>query len=484
MRNSRWSLAGLLACTLPAACADPCLDDGLGQSGEGNCPLIADGDSESATESNTDSVTETMGSATMGSNTDSMSGSQEGNTVDDTATETAGGGVWCVDADGDGFGDPDMCTQSDDMPPGTVDNDDDCDDMNPNTFPGAAENDDPRACMNDDDDDGWGDNGDGDDRLPPGVEPGTDCDDTNENTFPGTAENEDPPDVCRADDDDDGWGDANPPGGGGGKGGPESGSDCYDTNAQLNPGTVQLTAFLPYEGGGMDPRTLNLVATDGALGDFVTLETPEGDVPDVNLVSATFNEDMQIFANDLESVQLQAVDYADTCGDGLGTIAPVGTMPYEGPGNIVCGLEFGSNGMLYGVSHTEDDLRVYDTRSGQIVGDPVPITFEDGSFLDVFSCGMARDCTEGRLLLANGVDRIILGIDEETGVATELRDLSDFFPSTWNPTGLEYDPVTRTALLSTGEELYRVNLEDDSDPELLGALAEDVSNLQYLPICM
>lgn len=103
---------------------------------------------------------------------------------DDCVSELCGddntcqqGSVWCVDADGDGFGDPDACTAVPDgetPPDGTVENDDDCDDDSGSTFPGAAPNDDPTACMKDEDDDDWGDTD-----VPKGVEPGADCDDGN-----------------------------------------------------------------------------------------------------------------------------------------------------------------------------------------------------------------------------------------------------------------------------------------------------------------
>jgi hypothetical protein len=470
MRTPRWPLASLIACTLPTACAQPCVDDGLGQA---DCPSeVSETDTASATasNSNTDTVTATMGTVTV-ADTEVMSGSQ---TAD--GTETDGDTLWCVDADGDGFGDPDMCTQGGDMPPGTVDNDLDCDDTNPNTFPGAAELEDPRACMQDDDDDGWGDSD-----PPPGVVPGTDCADDNPFAFPGAAHLEDPR-ACMQDADGDGWGDANPGGGGGGGGGPVAGSDCYDSNPLLNPDTVQLTAFTPYQGGPGAPRNIQRVNNDASLDPFLLLLTPMGGIPNVNIVTATFNEDMQIFANDLTSVQLQSIEYPESCPDFPGVLSPVG-MPYAGAGHIVCGLEFGSDGQLYGISHTADDLRTFDTTTGEVLS-AVPITIGP-AFVDVFSCGMARDCTEGRLLLANGVDRTIYGIDEQTGVAEVIRDLSAFFPSTWTPTGLEYDPVTRSALLSTGTQLYRIDLTDDSiEPELLGGFGTQVSNLQYLPVCM
>jgi hypothetical protein len=458
------------------ACADPCLDDGLGQT---LCPSVADAtETEGATESITNTVTDTMGSMTQGSNTDAMT---EGESLDGTVTETAGGPLWCEDADGDGYGDPTMCIPGGDgePPPGTVDNDDDCDDTNPNTFPGAAEIEDPRACMNDDDDDGWGDDGDD---LPPGVEPGTDCDDDDPDTFPGAAENENPPDQCMSDADGDGWGDADPGGGGGGGDGPVSGSDCYDENPQLNPDTLQLTVFMPYNGGPFAPRTINVIDTsDASFADFLQLGTPTGGIPNINIVSATFNEDMEIYGNDLEDVQLQTVDYAKTCGEGLGTVTPVG-MSYGPGGDIVCGLEFGGNGVLYGIGQTGDNLRSFDRTTGE-VADATPLTL-DGDLIDIVSCGMARDCTEERLLVANGLDRSIYSVGTN-GELQLVRDLSAEIPAEWLPTGLEYDPVTRTALLSIGAELWRVDINDDSVPaELIGIFEDDVSNVQWLPICM
>ncbi len=145
----------------------------------------------------------------------------------------SGGGLYCVDGDGDGFGDPTQCTdvpEGDLPPPGTVPNDDDCDDASDDTFPGAAPNDDAMACMQDADGDDYGDvdpmggeGGGGD-----GIVPGTDCDDEGANTFPGAAPNDDP-DACMKDEDGDDWGDVDPPGGGGG-GGVVPGTDCDDAN--------------------------------------------------------------------------------------------------------------------------------------------------------------------------------------------------------------------------------------------------------------
>ena len=123
----------------------------------------------------------------------------------------------------------------------------DCDDHDPDTFPGAAELDSTKACMTDADFDGYGD-------IDPlnGVTPGTDCDDADALmmpidadgdgfslcaadcddadpfTFPGAAFEESST-ACMTDVDGDGFGLAAP------KGSVEPGSDCDDHDAAVNP---------------------------------------------------------------------------------------------------------------------------------------------------------------------------------------------------------------------------------------------------------
>ena len=197
----------LLALSFDSGCAKVCDDDGFAWQQDPSCLAAA---------------TETDASTTNDSDTEEPTETQ-------TPTTGAGTKEYCVDADGDGYGDGTMCTEvpsGDPVPPGTVDNDDDCDDADEWTFPGAAPLDDPDACMRDVDGDDYGDidppnGGEG------GPQPGTDCDDNDANTFPGAAEN-DSMTECQKDGDGDGWGDSDPPGG---PDGPiKPGTDCDDND--------------------------------------------------------------------------------------------------------------------------------------------------------------------------------------------------------------------------------------------------------------
>ncbi|MEM9457504.1 MAG: hypothetical protein AAGF11_25215 [Myxococcota bacterium] len=479
------------------------------------------------------------------------------------------GNLWCRDVDMDGFGDPDNCETSDVPIEGSVDNADDCDDVDGNTFPGAAPNDDLIACLRDEDDDDFGDDfggkkptegieagtdcidtdpavfpgsaelevppnlcmtdqdgdGYGDSTPPNGANPGTDCLDTDASIFPGAASMEDPPDLCAQDEDGDGWGDIDPPsrvepgtdcddmdgnthpgaaeneddstlcmtdadGDGWGDSNPGRGAipggDCYDSNVDLNPDTLALTAFLPHQGAPMAPRILATVGIEGMnagnLETLVTLQDPMGQPLDIDVTSATISENGEIFANDQAGVQLQTVlDYAATCVGGVGEMVPVGITSYGDPGDVVCGLEFGGDSMLYGIGE-DDDLLTFDPATGQIVA-TMPIAFM-GIPLNISSCGMAYDCTQDRLLVANGINQTIYSVDPITATATVVRDLDADFENEWDPAGLAYDPTRQMAFISTGTVLFEIELNSMMPPLFVGSLGGPVSNLQYLPICM
>ncbi len=109
--------------------------------------------------------------------------------------------IWYADADGDGWGDASAPTESCVQPPGTADAAGDCDDGDPEAYPGA-----PEFCdgvdtdcdgvldgtwFRDADEDGFGDASQPTDAcLPPAgyVEDATDCDDAAGATWPGAPE--------------------------------------------------------------------------------------------------------------------------------------------------------------------------------------------------------------------------------------------------------------------------------------------------------
>ncbi len=94
---------------------------------------------------------------------------------DDEDPDKFPGQVWYRDADVDGFGDPSNTypDPSCENIPGYVLDSTDCDDDGPDVYPGAAEWDSDTECMEDTDEDGFGS-----DNPAAGVAPGRDCDDT------------------------------------------------------------------------------------------------------------------------------------------------------------------------------------------------------------------------------------------------------------------------------------------------------------------
>ena len=161
--------------------------------------------------------------------------------VNTSATEVTADGVdndcdgneQCyVDSDGDDYGSTStvassnlVCTNS-----GEADNDDDCDDGDADTYPGAAASDSGTSCMNDDDGDGYGD-----DTVSGSVVAGTDCDDGDGDTYPGAAAN-DSSSQCMTDADGDGWGDDSA------GSGVTNGTDCDDSDSGVSPDGTENAA--------------------------------------------------------------------------------------------------------------------------------------------------------------------------------------------------------------------------------------------------
>lgn len=251
-----WTLG--LASIAVIGCAEPCLDDGLGQANTQACPQAQSGDGDaSGQDDNGDGPT--AGDPSAGSGTggdggldgDGGSGSVDpdgsGGQIGAESSSSDDGGslmdastgseqtVICIDSDGDGFGGDTCITIDPEAPvpdgyvPQTVGTD--CDDSDGDTYPGAAEAEDNEACMQDADHDGYGD------ATPtsPAAVPGSDCDDDEETTFPGAAPLDDPT-ACMADADNDDYGDLTPNGGS-----VQPGTDCDDAQANTHRCVLLVT---------------------------------------------------------------------------------------------------------------------------------------------------------------------------------------------------------------------------------------------------
>lgn len=136
--------------------------------------------------------------------------------------------VW-PDRDGDSWGDDaatpiEVCDAGDDVVPVAGD----CDDVDPDTYPGAAPDDDPTDCLRDADGDGFGDA-----LAVAPILAGSDCDDGAIDTYPGVAP-ADHPIACMRDADDDGYGDAfaTAP--------ITAGSDCDDADDTIHLDAVEV----------------------------------------------------------------------------------------------------------------------------------------------------------------------------------------------------------------------------------------------------
>jgi hypothetical protein len=325
-------------------------DDGADDGGD-NTPVDADGDGVTADDDCDD------GDADVFPGADEVC-----NGVDDDcdgATDEDLGSMWFADVDGDGFGDPATGAQACDAPSGTVADNTDCDDTNPQAAPDQVE-----VCDEVDNNcDGEVDEGvttsfyadvDGDGygvsssvveacSLPDGfaAEAG-DCDDTDGDVWPGTSESCDGIDnncdgtideataldasTWFSDTDTDGYGD------------PTTGTvacdmpsdtvldstDCDDTNAAVNPGATEVCnaidddcdALIDDDDSDLDPSTATSWYADtdsDGYGDASAV-TVVCDMPSGTVLDATDCDDSESAVNPGATEVCNLVD--DDC-DGL-----------------------------------------------------------------------------------------------------------------------------------------------------------------------
>jgi len=349
-----------------------------------------------------------------------------------------------TDADDDGYGDPNPSGR--DVVPGT-----DCDESDPDTFPGAAEKESDILCMQDKDDDGYGND------MPdnPDVDAGSDCNDSNEFTFPGAAEKESDT-LCLKDEDDDGYGESNPnlpPGVG-------QGADCVDTNPDLNPGNQLLFSVL--EGGdiGQVDADSGMITNLGTV-DIIGLEG------EWSVISASVSPDngMTYVANAAQS-RLALMDYCSADAPSELTVH----------GRSICGISFDPQAVLYGVDSNADELVTFDTGTGSVVS-AIPITL-DGENVNIASCGMAFDCASAHLLISDSINKRILSVDPSSGVATVAATLEKA-PGA----GLAYNSLDKLVLSNSIKTLYSIAIDGSNTVEVKSTLSSSVNDLDYGPSC-
>ncbi|MBJ6369209.1 MopE-related protein [Snuella sedimenti] len=258
--------------------------------------------------------------------------------------------TYYADTDGDGYGDATSTIQACSVPSGYVANSTDCDDNEPNAYPGNTEvcdgidndcdglidKDVKTTYYADTDGDGYGDASSTTEAcsVPPGyVANSTDCDDGEPNAYPGNTEvcdgidndcdgliDEDVKTTYYADTDGDGYGDASstteacsvPPGY------VANSSDCDDTDADVNPGAEEVLDN--GKDDDCDPGTLDSSADTDDDGDGYTEN--EGDCDDTDFdINPDAIEICDGKDNDCDGQideNVKTTYYADTDGDGYG----------------------------------------------------------------------------------------------------------------------------------------------------------------------
>lgn len=355
----------------------------------------------------------------------------------------------------------------------------DCDDRDPERYPGA-----PERCNGEDDDcDGETDEGvlevfhaddDGDgfgdpDRevractAPSGtVADATDCDDADGGVHPDAEE------VCNDRDDDcdgltdedgdatlyedrdgDGWGnEAVTATGCPEPGWVEQGGDCDDEDGSASPGNLVDLC------DGVDSDCDGAVDEDSKDGwSLLSVNTGDGNVYDVDPASgaltslSSVSTDIRINSMDVNENRTavvhiardQQIAYFDSC---TGSYTVIGTHA----AGAIGGLAFGPGGRLFGIGGASDALWEFDLATGAAT--------RIGSLgIDIGSSGLAYDCTTQTLYGADTFEDRIFEIDVATGAARNERATAVPFEAV----GLEFDRVTGQLYASTGAALYTID---------------------------
>ena len=365
------------------------------------------------------------------------------NNIDDDCDDAVDEGVletFYNDNDGDGWGNPLLSVEACTAPEGSVSDGTDCDDTDPEIFPGAVD-----VCNNIDDD----------------------CDDEID---------EDGSETIYADLDGDGWGDDEAPGTGcPDDGWASEGGDCDDTDGLISPG--QPTDYCD----GKDTDCDGTIDEDSKAGwSLLTIDTSRGSVfeidPSTAATSVVSSVDtaenintMDVSENGVSIVHVNTMGILATFDPCTGTWTELGAHGLtEGMG----GIGFGPAGRLFGIGQA-DVLYEFDlaTGEGSVVG-PLGI--------NVGTSGLAWDCTTQTMYGADGNGDRVFEVDLTTGAATNVQNTTVPFGSV----GLEFDRASGMLLGSTGSSLYTID-PTNGQSTYVGPLAATSSadDLAWHPAC-
>jgi len=414
-------LLGLLAAA--AACATPCQDDGLLQE---VCAAPTAPEDPDTTEGTTSASEE---------NTGNDHGLDDGGGGDESASSAAGAGLlpadagadstdsgddgpWCIDADGDGFGDPEQCSNQPE--PGRVDNDDDCNDMDDATFPGAAEREpDPQACTTDADGDGWGD-------------------------------------AVPAD-------------------GAIAGADCWDDEPELNPSVVRVGTV---DNGPLEDVAATVDQSDATLSVIVPIDTP---VLGWSVTAAALRHDSSVLVMEELSARLQRVEYQAVC-DGTSSAGEAIAIGPDMSDVSLCGLSFDADDRLWAIDTQSDSVLELDSDTGTPISS-VQLTFY-GIPLQLGDCDLTWDCHAQRLLLAHATASQVLELDPASGEAELVAEYSPELGTAgiaYEP--VERVVFVSSGIHLSRVPLDGTDASDIGTFNYDGTMVADLADLAPLPIC-
>ena len=200
---------------------------------------------------------------------------------------------------------------------------------------------------------------------------------------------------------------------------------------------------------------------DPATGDM-NIRTTLADLPALASINSAdaLDANFVVVHSSANPTQLLSVDACTGAASQIGLTA--GNFP---------GIAFGPQQELYGVDVSNDVFVRIDASDASSVQ-----VFDFG--FDIINSGLAYDCSEELIYVADQAGQQIFAVDTATGQMQSFRPTNVPFSSV----GLEFDNITRTLYASTGTELWRID-PATGDGTFLSTLevADNVNDLVQLP---